>query len=166
MDSALEYSGSAVTSLGGLFHLEGQTVKVMGSGGLQSDKTVSNGAITGLTSSTQFWVGLAYTSVLRPLRIEPPGSGLGGRTRKVSKVTARILNSLGGLVGLTEALAVKQLVNQTTYPPATTSTPLQTGEFDCNLPGDFNTEGQFTIVQSDPLPLDIVSLTSWVTGSD
>lgn len=166
MDSALEYSGSAVTSLGGLFHLEGETVKVMGSGGLQASKTVSNGAITGLTSSTQFWIGLGYTSVLRPLRIEPPGSGLAARTRKVSKVTARILNSLGGLVGLTEALAVKQLVNQTTYPPATTSTPLQTGEFDCNLPGDFNTEGQFTIVQSDPLPLDIVSLTSWVTGSD
>lgn len=166
MDSALEYSGSAVTSLGGLFHLEGETVKVMGAGGLQASKTVSNGAITGLTSAAQFWIGLGYTSVLRPLRIEPVGAGLAGRTRKVSKVTARILNSLGGLVGLTEALAVKQLVNQTTYPPATTSTPLQTGEFDVNLPGDFNTEGQFTIVQSDPLPLDIIGLTSWVTGSD
>lgn len=166
MDSALEYSGSAVTSLGGLFHLEGQTVKVMGAGGLQANKTVSNGAITGLTSSTQFWVGLGYSSVLRPLRIEPVGAGLAGRTRKVTRVTARILNSLGGLVGLTEATATKQLVNQTTYPPATTSTPLQTGEFDVSIPGDFNTEGQFTIVQSDPLPLDIVGLTAWVTGSD
>jgi hypothetical protein len=166
MDSALEYSGSAVTSLGGLFHLEGQTVKVMGAGGLQASKTVSNGSITGLTSAAQFWIGLGYTSVLRPLRIEPSGSGLAARTRKVSKVTARILNSLGGLVGLTEALAVKQLVDQTANPPATPATPLRTGEFDCNLPGDFNTEGQFTIVQSDPLPLDIVCLTSWVTGSD
>lgn len=164
MDSALEYSGSSVTSLGGLMHLEGQTVRVMGSGGLQASKTVSNGSITGLTASTQFWVGLGYTSTIRPLRIEPTGAGLSGRTRKVNKVTARILNSLGGLTGLTEALAVKQLVNQTTYPPATPATELQTGEFDVILPGDFDTKGQFTIIQSDPLPLDIVALTTWVVS--
>lgn len=164
MDSALEYSGSSVTSLGGLFHLEGQTVKVMGGGGLQTSKTVSNGSITGLTASTQFWIGLGYSSVVRPLRVEPSGAGFSGRTRKVNKVTARIMNSLGGLVGLTEALAIKQLVNQTTYPLGTVGTELQTGEFDVILPGEFDTKGQFTIVQSDPLPLDILALTSWVVA--
>lgn len=166
VDSALEYSGASATALSGLWHLNGETVQVIGAGGVQATKVVSNGAITAATAATHFWVGLNYTSYVRTLRVEPAGAGLSGRTRKVSRVTARILNSLVGLAGLTQAGANQQIVNQTTYPPATPGTELQTGEFDIQLPGDFDTKGQFTLVQSTPLPLDIVAVTAWVSGSD
>lgn len=166
VDSALEYSGASATALSGLWHLNGETVQVIGGGGVQATKTVSNGSVTAATAATHFWIGLNYTSYVRTLRVEPAGAGLSGRTRKVSRVTARILNSLVGLAGLTQAGANQQIVNQTTYPPATPGTELQTGEFDIQLPGDFDTKGQFTLVQSTPLPLDIVAVTAWVSGSD
>jgi hypothetical protein len=52
LDSALSYSGSAVTTISGLDHLEGQTVSILANGATHPDKTVSSGSITLDRSST------------------------------------------------------------------------------------------------------------------
>jgi len=57
LDSALAYSGSAVTTISGLDHLEGQTVSILANGATHPDKTVSNGSITLDRSSTNVKVG-------------------------------------------------------------------------------------------------------------
>ena len=46
VDSGLAYSGSAVTSLSGLYHLEGQSVAILANGATHPDETVSGGGIT------------------------------------------------------------------------------------------------------------------------
>ncbi len=68
LDSALAYSGSAVTTISGLDHLEGQTVSILANGATHPDKTVSSGSITLDRSSTNVKVGLAYNSILQTMR--------------------------------------------------------------------------------------------------
>jgi hypothetical protein len=46
VDSGLSYSGSATTTLSGLYHLEGETLQVLGNGATHPDETVSGGGIT------------------------------------------------------------------------------------------------------------------------
>ena len=58
VDGGLAYSGSATTSLSGLYHLEGQSVTILANGATHPDETVSGGGITLDYSSTC----LLYTS--------------------------------------------------------------------------------------------------------
>ena len=69
VDSGLTYSGSATTTITGLDHLEGQTVKVFGDGVVQADKTVSSGAIT-IDSASKVQVGLGFDARLQTMRLE------------------------------------------------------------------------------------------------
>ena len=69
LDSALAYSGSAVTTISGLDHLEGQTVSILANGATHPDKTVSSGSITLDRSSTNVKVGLSYSSILQTMRL-------------------------------------------------------------------------------------------------
>jgi hypothetical protein len=59
LDSALAYSGSAVTTISGLDHLEGQTVGILANGATHPDKTVASGSITLDRASTDVKVGLS-----------------------------------------------------------------------------------------------------------
>ena len=43
LDSHLNYSGSATTTLSGLSHLEGQSVSILADGSVHANKTVSSG---------------------------------------------------------------------------------------------------------------------------
>lgn len=156
VDGALKYSGSSATVISGLFHLEGQEVRVVADGALQLNKTVSAGKITLDAAATNVYVGLPYTSVVRPLRIEPAGSGLAGTTKRVSRLGVRVLNAMSGFAGPDAAGATEEIVRRDLSDPMDASSPLQSGDFDVDLPSDYDTKGQFTVVQSDPLPLDIL----------
>lgn len=46
------------------------------------------------------------------------------------------------------------------------SPPLRSGDFDVQVATDYDTGGQFTIVQSEPLPLDILCVMPQVTVSE
>lgn len=60
-DSFLTYTGSAVTTITGLSHLEGETVVVWGNGKDLGTKVVASGQITGLSEAvTNAVVGLSY----------------------------------------------------------------------------------------------------------
>ena len=69
VDSGLSYSGSATTTLSGLYHLEGETLQVLGNGATHPDETVSGGGITLDYSSTKAAVGFGYDSTMQTLRI-------------------------------------------------------------------------------------------------
>ncbi|MBP6014413.1 MAG: hypothetical protein KBA31_19450 [Alphaproteobacteria bacterium] len=42
--------------------------------------------------------------------------------------------------------------------PMDASPPMRSGDFDVYLPGDFDVDGRLAIVQSEPLPLDVLSI--------
>src|SRR6185437_15071263 len=62
VDCGLSYSGTAITTVTGLDHLEGQTVSVLADGGVVDGLVVSSGSITLPYSASKIHVGLPFTS--------------------------------------------------------------------------------------------------------
>jgi hypothetical protein len=102
VDSAISYSGSAVTTLTGLSHLEGQSVQVFGDGGqVVATSTVSSGSLTLAESVENAVVGLAYDSIVKFNPVNPPlASGAAtGRRGRVYKASTQLYRSYGGQIG-------------------------------------------------------------------
>lgn len=96
LDSFYEYSGSSVTTITGLSHLEGETVYVWGNGKYLDSYTVTSGQITGLTEAvTSCVVGLAYTATwesTKPLFGNAGGTAV-SQKKKVSQVGMLLQNT-------------------------------------------------------------------------
>ena len=91
VDCGITYDSTATSTITGLDHLEGETVKVLGDGVVFDDVVVSGGSITTVldgttTTVSTAQVGLSYTAKLIPMR--PDVSGPGGTTHgSIVKVT-------------------------------------------------------------------------------
>ena len=97
VDSGLTYSGSSATSISGLTHLEGQTVRIVANGATHADKVVSSGAVTLDRATTKAHIGLPYTSTLQTMRID--AGGMQGtsqaKIKRINDVTVRLHKSVG-----------------------------------------------------------------------
>jgi hypothetical protein len=159
LDSALAYSGSAVTTISGLDHLEGQTVGILANGATHPDKTVSSGSITLDRSSTNVKVGLAYKSILQTMRLDA-GSQNGtsqGKTKRIYEITIRLFESIGVEVG--ESLDnMERIPFRTSSDPMDDGIPPFTGDKAVEFRGNYDTDGFIFVRQTQPLPLTILSL--------
>ena len=159
LDSALAYSGSAVTTISGLDHLEGQTVSVLANGATHPDKTVSSGSITLDRSSTNVMVGLSYSSILQTMRLDA-GSQNGtsqGKTKRIYEITIRLFESVGVEVG--ESLDnMERIPFRTSSDPMDQGIPPFTGDKAVEFRGNYDTDGFIFVRQTQPLPLTILSL--------
>ena len=168
LDSHLNYSGSATTTLSGLAHLEGQSVSILADGSVHANKTVSSGSITLDRSVTKACVGLAYDSVLQTMRIEG-GAAEGtsqGKTKRISKVVLRLFETVGVKVG-------PSLTQLETVPFRTTSSPmgqpvstLIAGDKTIEFRGDFDSDGFIFVKQDQPLPLTVLAIYPTLVTSD
>ena len=168
LDSHLNYSGSATTTLSGLSHLEGQSVSILADGSVHANKTVSSGAITLDRSVTKACVGLAYDSVLQTMRIEG-GAAEGtsqGKTKRISKVVLRLFETVGVKVG-------PSLTQLETVPFRTTSSSLSApvdtllaGDKEIEFRDDYNSDGFIFIKQDQPLPCSVLAIYPTVVTSD
>ena len=167
VDSGLQYNSVTATStVSGLYHLEGETVKVVAGGAVHADCVVSGGKITLDASYTNVWVGLAYTSRVRTLRIDAPEMAAQAKTKRISRLTVRVLNAIGGTVGPASETTMDELVQRSLSDPMDASSPMYSGDVDVHLATDFDTEARLAIVQSMPMPLDILSLMPLVSAAD
>lgn len=66
-DASVVKSGTAFTSVTGLSHLEGKTVKVLANGLAIADKVVTSGSVTVPAGTTHAVVGLGFDSELQPM---------------------------------------------------------------------------------------------------
>lgn len=159
LDSALRYEGTPVTTVSGLYHLEGQTVKVVTDGAHHADRTVTAGKITLDQPAGTVWAGLGYTSRLRTLRLDVPSIGTAqGKTKRIPRVTVRVHNSIGGHIGPGNEVVLEELVRRELNDPNDKSPPMRSGDVDVYLASDFDLDGRLAIVQADPMPLDILSI--------
>ena len=158
VDSGLSYSGAAVTSLSGLGHLEGETVKILINGSLHADKVVSSGAISLDAAATSVHVGLKYRGLLRTLdpEVQTETGPSQGKTRRVERVTARLVDTYNLKVGNT--LSNLQDVYFLAPNQAMGEIALYTG--DKRLVLNFTAERQFDLyfVHEDPLPCTILAV--------
>ena len=153
VDSALTYSGSAVTTLSGLTHLEGKTVSILGDDAVYPNTAVSSGAISVATSFAKADVGLKFTSTLQTLPVE--GGNAAGSAQGVRKRFNEIY------VRLHESFYPK--INGIMPPVRTPSTgmgnpePKTTGDVRVKNEG-YDLEGKITVTQDLPGPTHVLSL--------
>ena len=159
LDSQLDYSGSAVTTIGGLSHLEGQTVSVLADGATHPDVTVSSGQITLARSATKVKVGLPYTSLLQTMRIDA-GAQNGtsqSKTKRIYEITARLYESIGIEVG-PDLNNMERIPFRSSANAMNSGISVFTGDKEIEFRGNYETDGFIFVRQTQPLPLTILSL--------
>lgn len=159
VDSGLQYSGSATTSITGLDHLEGETVEILADGFAVSGKTVSSGGITLDTAASKATIGLPFTSTLQTMRIDAGGTeGTSqGKTKRIRDVTFRFFNTVAADVGPSEQ-NLDPISFRDSNLAATTPTPLFSGDKDITFPSGYDSDGFIVIKQDQALPLTILAI--------
>lgn len=176
LDSALQYSGSAATTISGLWHLVGETVYALADGIVRGPFTVSaSGAITLPVAAGKVTVGKiipdADLETLDPEQPDQAGS-LQGRKKKVSHITVNLKNSAnqgitagpsGGQTTTLYAMKKKDLVNPLAAAPS--SNPALITDFMHQIAApSWDWHGRVLLrVSASPLPYTVTGLDFDVT---
>ena len=167
VDSGLTYSGSSATTISGLTHLEGQTVRIVANGATHADKVVSSGAVTLDRATTKAHIGLPYTSTLQTMRID--AGGMQGtsqaKIKRINDVTVRLHKSVGVKVGssesVTDLIPFRSSANAMDNPIA-----LFSGDKEVEFDGGYETDGHIVVIQDQALPLTVLSIYPRITTFD
>ena len=159
VDSGLAYSGTAVTTLSGLHHLQGETVSILANGASHQDKTVANGAVDLNVSTTVAAIGYGYTSVMETLRLEA-GSVDGtsqGKPKRIHAITVRLHETVGAEIG-SGSDKLDRIYFRDSSMPMDQAVPLFTGDKDVEFEGGFDDDDRIYARQTQPLPLTVLAL--------
>ena len=159
LDSALSYSGVAVSTISGLDHLEGQVVGILADGATHPNKTVASGAITLDRSAKNVKVGLNYTSLLKTMRLDA-GSQDGtsqGKTKRIYDITVRMYETIGVEVG-SNLNDMERIPFRSSSDLMDEGIPPFSGDKQVEFRGNYETDGFIYVRQTQPLPFTILSL--------
>lgn len=158
--------GSPTTSVTGLDHLEGETVRVVGDGAVMNDKTVSSGAITLENPKSSVQVGLNYTPTFTPMPINT-SFGAGGnqmRLKRIVRMNIRV-QATGVLKIDGEPIPARAFADASASPLGS-APALKTGILDDILDGNgWNREDMPVFTQDDPLPMQVLAIEYEVESS-
>jgi len=153
---------TATTSVSGLSHLEGETVKIVINDAVFPDAVVASGAIAISVpvgwSNVTIQVGLGYTSTLKTMRVEA-GSQAGkaqGLKKRWNEVKVRLLNTTGVKIN------GDQLPFRTSSTPMSSGIGLFTGDKRVTNLG-WDRDGIIEIKQEQPLPLTVLGIHGTLT---
>ena len=150
-----EVGVTGVTTITGLDHLEGETVKVTSGGSVVATEVVSGGSITIASTVFTYQVGLSYTMKGRSMRLAVPQvpSALQTKIKRVTSVTVRYIKSLLGSAGTeyggTEYLRPIEAVYS--------ADSADTDENNRATEGGFNEDNYTTIISDDPVPFTVLA---------
>jgi hypothetical protein len=143
-------TSAGTTTISGLDHLEGETVKVTSGGAVVATETVSDGSITVSSDVFTYQVGLPYKMKVRTMRLAvPQESGtIQTRIKRINETVTRYVKSIGGKAGV-EYDGTEYLTDIN----AEFSNDSADTDKDARLSkGGFN-EDAYTVIRSDdPLP--------------
>jgi hypothetical protein len=158
VDAGVAYSGTNLTTLTGLDHLEGQTVSILADGAVQPQQTVTNGQVTLQQPAAIVAVGLPIVAQLQTLPFSAQVQAYGqGAVKNINRVWIRVHNSSGIYAGptLDELIQYKQRTTEPYgSPPA-----MFTGVAELDMSPGWSDDGSLFIQQTDPLPLIVASMT-------
>lgn len=170
------------TELQGLLHLRGLSVAVLADGSVVSDLVVdNNGEIELPVAASNIVVGLGYVCELQSMYTDfQTTDTVQGKRKNIQDVTVRIEASRGVKIGSNQVDASTELneiqsaawsnmieiKNRSAQIFAGNSIPLFTGDFIVNIPGSWRKPGQVALVQSYPLPADILAFIPDITVGD
>ena len=150
-------SSTATTSITGLDHLEGETVAVLGDGVVLAEQTVSGGAITLPVAVKKAQVGLSYTWLVEPMRIDvnsQAGTSHGSLTR-INEIDGSFMDSAGMKQGTSDADLTTVVWDRVEWPNLSEIDGLFTGDVVFSFDGGFGREQPVVVSGSDPLPVTL-----------
>lgn len=157
-DSLLTYDSTATSTISGLDHLEGETVKVLADGAVHPDKTVSSGSISLDYDASVVQIGLGYFHDIEFLKIDagnPAGSAI-AKDKQMHQVDL-VLHETGALaIGVDRDNLLEEPLRQVSD-AMDTAVPLFTGELTAELDGDYITDPRVIIRQNDPTAFTLLA---------
>lgn len=157
LDAGLTYDGSPATTVGGLDHLEGRTVRAVVDGvALPDSFVVTGGAVELPIPGEVIHVGLpiAFAEV-ETLDLDLQGSSIRDKQKRVASLTLLLEHSAR------TCMIGPDAANLTTLVPASFEAPDVTdftGSVELNIVSSFNEQGRVLIRQVDPLPLTVLGV--------
>lgn len=159
-DAYVEYSGGSTSTLSGLTHLEGETVKVIVDGERQGDKVVSGGSITLDKAGTNITAGLYRTAYLKTnnLIIETPDSSRAD-LKTIYKVDVELYQTAAGSLGVSSTNNFDLIFETPTTDGTIQEYNLYTGHKDATIDSNFDQDAYVYIENDSGMPCTINSLT-------
>lgn len=160
VDAGLTYDGAPVTTISGLYHLEGQTVNILADGAVEPPQAVLNGSVTLTVAASKVHIGLPITADLRtlPLAIEGAQAAGQGTVKNINKVHLRVSQSSVVKAGPTfdrlREYPARAVTDPYGSPPA-----LRDGELALSIDPSWNQDAALCVRQDLPLPLTVLSMT-------
>lgn len=162
IDSSLAYDGAPATTISGLDHLEGETVKVWADGATQADKTVTGGQIS-IASASKVQVGLGFRHLFKSLKLDA-GAAAGtavGKKKRIHAITFVVLHALK----LKQGPALEDLLERDLAvdgdPPA-----LFSGEVLVPFDGDWEADARIVVAGDDPAPFYLLAIAPELKTND
>ena len=121
-------------------HLNGQTVTTVKAGVVGANQVVTAGAVTG----TPDHAGLAYTSTMKPSKLDIEGMGI-ILVKKLTKAIVSFYQTLQGKVG----------TSSTTMETVSFGTTLFDGIKEVPLNDGYDRDGDIIVQQDQPLPMTV-----------
>lgn len=162
VDCGLTYSGAPITVLGGLSHLEGKTIQIVGDGAVYPTEVVTGAEVTIEYEASDIYLGLGYTPSLITNRPEIKAAGTSQVSRKRwNKVVARVIDTFGITINGKIPLPARSAEMDMDTAP----TPFS-GDVDMTNLG-WDVAGRITIEQPLPIAASVVCvLGTLVVGDD
>ena len=159
-DSMLTYSGSAVSSISGLWHLRGETVAVLADGKVHPNVVVdSAGRITlGYTASTVH-IGLPVRARFQSMRLETltqTGTAQGKR-KTVNEVPLRVVDATNFEYGKDFSNLIRKEFTTDLSPLDTAITPFS-GDVIVNWPDEWGYESRLCVQNDLPVPFGLCAI--------
>ena len=160
VDSGLTYSGAPVTTISGLYHLEGKTVDILADGAVEARQVVTNGQVTLGTAASVVHVGLPITAdlITLPLSMEGAQAAGQGTVKNINKVHLRVAQSsvikAGPAFDRLREYPARAVTDPYGSPPA-----LRNGEITLSVDPSWNQDAAICVRQDLPLPLTVLSMT-------
>lgn len=153
-----------VTTIGGLWHLEGEEVSILGDGNVFPRQVVENGQITLSHPVSRCIVGLPYTCRAKTLPMIVPDAALEGKRKRIPGIAVRLTKSRGLRFGNSyeRTYAMKERTTEAWGRP----TALQEGIRYQYIGTQWDEEGQTYFRLDDPLPVTLLGLVSDIEVGD
>ncbi len=150
--------------VGGLDHLQGQTVQVVIDGATHPARQVTQRMTFGWSieldrqPTSYVAVGLPYQTVIEPLRLEAGASDgtAQGRIKKIAQAIIRYLNAQAFRVGRSDADLSPATLRRPSF-PMDQGMPLLSGDYRAPV-GGYDEDATIVIESSEPLPMTVSAI--------
>jgi len=161
LDCHLTYSGPPTSSISGLDHLDGETVKVWGDGAYLGEYMVDTSAVDlGDYQVETACIGYSYTSVMETL--SPEMGAAGGSAQMaygtITEVFLRLNRSLGGRVGGSDATNMETILYRSSESAMDASPDLFTDDYRTPIEMKWERGKRLRVDHSDPAPFNLLGL--------